>query len=281
MIESLARIKELNNKDITIQRILETIIRRIKDIPNAIAWYLPWGFAKLNKKRLKRFKDIHKDKRCFIIANGPSLKAVDFKLLQDEYTFGMNRIYLMEQTNGFKPKYLACIDKKSQLLQFTDEYNKQTGICFYEWSLRHLFDKKENFIFIKGKFSPGFSKNPVVRRLGNGRTVTYACIQLAYYMGFNEVYLIGKDHSYHVPEHARFGIKSTGNEDNHFISGYYNKGQKWDAPDYKSEEFAYKLAKEKYESEGRIIKDATINGKLSIFEKVDYVELINKRLKLC
>ena len=190
--------------------------------------------------------------------------------MEDEYTFGMNRIYLMEKQNGFQPTYLACIDRKSQLLQFTDDFNNQTNISFYEWNLRHLFDKKENFVFIKGKFSPKFSKNPVIDRLGNGKTVTYACLQLAYYMGFKEVYLIGKDHSYSTSEKAGTGIESTGKENNHFIKGYYKKGQNWDAPDYKSEEYAYKLTREAFEENGRIIMDATIGGNLNVFEKIDF-----------
>jgi hypothetical protein len=273
MLESLKRIKSLDKKDITFGRIMQAIIRRINDVPHRLVWYIPCGFPKKNRERLKRFNNIHRGKRCFVIANGPSLNKIDFKLLENEITIGMNRIYLMEKVNGFKPDYIVCIDRKSQLLQFTEEYNNQKGISFYEWNLRHLFDKKENFIFIKGKFSPKFSTNPVYEGLGNGKSVTYACIQLAYYMGFDEVYLIGKDHSYQTNEKAGKGIKSTGNENNHFIKGYYKPGQNWDAPDYISEEFAYKLSREAFENDGRIIKDATIDGKLNVFEKVDFYKL--------
>jgi len=276
MLKTFKRIKNLNKKDITLVRIFQAIIRRINDIPHSFVWYLPWGFPKVNRNRLKRFKDIHKGKRCFVVANGPSLRKINFNLLKNEITIGMNRIYLMEKVNGFKPNYLTCVDRKSQLLQFTEEYNSQKGFCFYEWNLRHLFDKKENFIFIKGKFSPKFSTDPIIDRLGNGKTVTYACLQLAYYMGFNEVYIIGKDHSYNTNEKAGIGIKSTGSEDNHFIKGYYKKGQNWDAPDYKSEEFAYKLARKAFEKDDRVIKDATIEGKLDVFEKVDFYSLFKK-----
>jgi len=273
---SLNRFKQLDKRDITVRRLFMALLRRLANVPHLIAWYLPWGFAKENRERLEKFKNIHKGKRCFIIANGPSLKKIDFDLLKYEYTFGMNRIYLMEGVNGFKPNYLACIDKKSQLLQFTDEYNDQKGICFYEWNLRHLFDKKENFIFIKGRFSPRFSTDPVKDKLGNGKSVTYAVIQLAYFMGFSQVFLIGKDHSYNITEKAGKGIKSTGKESNHFIPGYYKSGQNWDAPDYKSEEFAYELARIAYEGNGRKIKDATIGGKLDVFEKVDFYSLFQE-----
>jgi len=273
MNTTINRIKHLNKKDITLIRIIRAIIRRIANIPHFIAWQLPLKFTIENKKKLKKLHNIHKGKRCFVIANGPSLKKIDFELLKNEYTIGMNRIYLMEKENGFKPNYLVCIDKKSQLLQFTDEYNNQSGICFYEWNLRKKFDNKENFIFIKGKFSPKFCINAEYELLGSGKSVTYTCLQLAYFMGFSEVYLIGKDHSYNTNQKAGVGINSSGEEENHFIKGYYKPGQNWDSPDYKSEEFAYKLARKAFEKDGRIIKDATIDGKLQVFEKVDFNEL--------
>lgn len=272
-MKTLDRFISINRRDITIKRLFQAFLRRLVDIPHAIAWYCPWGVAKTNKEFLIKIKNIHKRKRCFIVANGPSLKKIDFSRLKNEYTIGMNRIYLIKKVNGFSPNYLVCIDRKSQLLQFTDEYNKQTSISFYDWNLRNLFDKKENLIFVKGKFSPGFSKTPVTDRLGNGKSVTYACLQLAYYMGFNEVYLIGKDHSYNTNEKAGSGIKSTGDEENHFIKGYYKKGQNWDSPDYKSEEYAYKLARKAFEDNNRIIKDATVNGKLTVFDKIDFNSL--------
>jgi hypothetical protein len=269
----LDRFNNLEKKDITLIRIISAIIRRIGSIPSNTAWLLPLPFTSENKKKIKSYHNLHKGERCFIIANGPSLKFIDFSLLENELSIGMNRIYLMKEQNGFIPNYLVCIDKKSQLLQFTGDYDKLEIPCFFNWDLRRLFSKKENQHFIKGKFSPEFSKNIVNEPMGNGKTVTYACLHLAYYMGFKEVYLIGKDHSYNTTEKAGSGIVSTGNENNHFIKGYYKKGMNWDAPDYKSEEFAYKLSREAFEKNGRIIKDATINGKLDIFEKVNFLEL--------
>ncbi len=39
--------------------------------------------------------NIHHGQRCFIIGNGPSLQRTDLTKLKDEFTFGMNRIYLV------------------------------------------------------------------------------------------------------------------------------------------------------------------------------------------
>jgi hypothetical protein len=221
---------------------------------------------------MEAFKDIHKGERCFVIANGPSLKKVDFNLLRDEYTIGMNRIYLLREQNGFMPDYLACIDVKSQILQFHEEMDKVEIPCFFNFDLRGKFSKKDNQYFIKSGFARIFQPD-ATKCLGNGKSVTYAAIQLAWYMGFSEVYLIGKDHSYNTSVSAGKSIVSDGKEQNHFIKGYYKPGMTWDAPDYKSEEFAYRLARKYFEENGRVIKDATIDGKLTVFEKVDFNSL--------
>ncbi len=276
MITVLERIKRMDKSEITVSRVFNAIIRRIANLPHKIMWAIPWGFAATNKRKLAEFRDLHKEKRCFVIANGPSLKKIDFELLKDEITIGMNRIYLLEEVNGFKPTYKVCIDRKSQILQFADEYNNQTGTCFYEWDLKHKFEKKDNFIFIKSKFSTKFTKDPIAEPFGSGQSVAYTCMQLAFYMGFTEVYLIGKDHSYNTSQKAGVGIKSTGEEDNHFIKGYYKKGQNWDVPDYKTEEFAYSLCRNAFEESGRIFRDATEGGKLEVFDKISFNSLFKK-----
>lgn len=45
--------------------------------------------------KLIRFKDKHKDERCFIVCNGPSLRISDLEKLYDNniYTFGCNLIF--------------------------------------------------------------------------------------------------------------------------------------------------------------------------------------------
>lgn len=275
MNEAISRIISLKKEDITLKRILAAIIRRISYLPQFFTYYLPFGFYAENRQKMFKFKNIHKGERCFIIANGPSLKKVDFDLLKNEITIGMNRIYLMKNQNGFMPNYLACIDEKSQILQFHEELDLVEINCFFNYKLRGKFSKKQNQHFVLGKFSPKFAVNAPLELFGNGKSVTYTAIQLAFMMGFQEVYLIGKDHSYNTTASAGSGITSDGKEENHFIKGYYKPGQNWDAPDYISEEFAYKLAKKVFEKEKRVIKDATIDGKLNVFEKVNFNDLFN------
>jgi hypothetical protein len=272
-MEGIKRILGFKIKDFTVGRFVRAILRRIGNVLYVFTWNLPFGYSKLNKARLATFSNLHQGKRCFIVCNGPSLNKMDLTLLKDEFTLGMNRIYLMEEVNGFKPTYLFCLDKAVQLLQFTEEFDAVDVPCFYNWDLNTIFSRKSNQHFFKGKFSPAFSKDPLVNMLGNGKTVTYIAIQFAYYMGFTEVYLIGKDHSYNTAVKPTNAVISDGHDQNHFSPKYYKPGQIWDAPDYFSEEFAYKLARKAFEESGRKILDATLGGKLDVFEKVNFYEL--------
>ena len=267
----IKRLLNIKLSELSFYRLSGALWRRIIYFPQLIIWSLPWGFNKTNREKLKSLNNIHKDKkRCFIIASGPSLKDINFDLLRNEITFGMNRAYLMKEQMNFLPTYLCCIDVNTQLKQFTNGYDNFCEIpTFYNWDLRHLFTKKDNRYFIKNRFSPKFLIQ-LPGMFGNGKSVTYACIQLAFIMGFKEVYLIGKDHSYKFSSNVGKSNVFSGKENNHFLKGYYNKGQIYTAPDYTGEEFAYKVARETFEKNGRVIKDATINGKLNVFEKIDF-----------
>jgi hypothetical protein len=260
------------NGGVSLHRIYAAILRRVAHIPQRIWYFAPFGFPLRNRKNIAKYKDIHKGKRCFIIANGPSLNKINFDLLKDEITIGMNRIYLMEKENGFKPKYLICSDVRVQLKQFRDEYDNVAIPCFYNWQARRIFLKKKSQVFLLHRLGSSFSIN-LKNGYGSTTSVTYAAIQLAYYMGCTEVYLIGKDHSYDTNAKTFTDIVSDGKESNHFIKGYYKPGMIWLAPDYKSEEYAYSIARSHFEKNNRTIKDATVDGKLQVFEKVDFYSL--------
>jgi hypothetical protein len=264
------------NGGISWGRVFTAILRRLKYTPHSIYYFFPFGFPLKNRKNIKKYRDIHKGRRCFIIANGPSLNKINFDELKDEITIGMNRIYLMEKENGFKSKYIVCVDIKTQLSQFRDEYDQVDVKCFYDWGSQCNFSKSKNQMFILKKGSPSFSKN-LINGFGNTTSVTYAAIQLAHFMGCTEVYIIGKDHFYNTQADAFKDLISDGKESNHFINGYYKAGMIWTAPDYKSEEYAYSIARKIYEADNRIIKDATIGGKLQIFEKIDFYSLFNPK----
>jgi len=271
----LKYLKDMSLKELSLERIANAIKVRIKDLPHYMSWHFNSKEAKNNKEKLEQYHNIHKGKRCFIVANGPSLKETDVSLLKDEITIAMNRMYLNAGQMGFMPTYIVVHDIPIQLLQFRDDLDALTLPKFFNWNARKHFTKKDNLTFIRSDYTPKFSTDLTQSSWG-GHSVTSICIQLAYYMGFDEVYLVGKDHNYEQTGTPGKLVIATGDEKNHFTKNYYTKGMGWRIPDYKGEELAYTMAKKAFDNSGRKIFDATINGKLDIFPKVDFYSLFKK-----
>jgi glycosyltransferase involved in cell wall biosynthesis len=220
---------------------------------------------------LSRYKDKHRGQRCVIIGNGPSLNKMDLSFLKNEITFGMNRIYLLFDKWDFRPTYYVSVNplvieqSAEQICKI--ESPKFLGIK----SLPYIRDHRD-IIFLQSVRKQFFSKDPR-NALCEGHTVTYVAMQLAYFMGFSEVILIGVDHHFKSQGPANQEVVSEGNDENHFHPHYFGKGVRWNLPDLEKSEVAYRLAKQAFEADGRRIMDATVNGRLNIFPKADYKQI--------
>jgi hypothetical protein len=222
--------------------------------------------------RLGEFADRHAGQRCFIIGNGPSLRQMDLSLLRDEFTFGMNRIYLMFPDLGFTTTYFTTVNSLV-IEQCAQEICNLPIPQFLSWRSHHLIDPGPDTIFLHTTYSGTCFQRDARRRLWEGATVTYVTLQLAYYMGFSQVILIGVDHSYATQGKPNTTIVSQGDDPNHFNSGYFGKGFRWQLPDLVTSERAYTLARQAYEAAGRQVLDATVSGRLTIFPKAEYTSL--------
>jgi hypothetical protein len=120
-----------------------------------------------------------------------------------------------------------------------------------------------------------FFSTDVTNGIWGGATVTYAAMQLAYYMGFSEVILIGVDHSFSTQGTPHKVVRSEGNDPNNFDANYFGAGFRWQLPDLNTSEIAYSMAKRAFEQDDRRIVDATLGGKLQVFEKLNYINLFN------
>ena len=243
-------------------------LRRLPDLP--AAYLHPW--RRESRRRLASLKDSHKGERCFVVGNGPSLKNTDLSKLKDDFCIGMNRIFLAADELGFCPNILVCVNDLV-VEQSVEEFNNLQMPKFFSWRARKWLkmDPWSHFIYTSYT-SPKFSKD-VTRRVWEGATVTNVCLQLAYHMGFSEVILIGVDHSFATKGKPNTTIQSQGDDPNHFSAAYFGKGFRWQLPDLETSELGYRMARQAYEQSGRRILDATIGGKLDIFEKVDYLSL--------
>jgi len=224
-------------------------------------------------RKLKQLENLHANQRCFIIGNGPSLRQTDLTRLRGEYTFGLNRIYLLFPELGFCTTYLISVNDLV-IEQCAAEMQSLTVPKFITWRARHWFHSDPKVTYLDTDFTGEENFCPkITGRVFEGYTVTYVALQLAYHMGFNEAILIGVDHNFVTQGTANQAVVSQGDDPNHFAPNYFGKGFKWQLPDLAGSERAYTLARNAYSCAGRHVLDATIGGKLTIFAKIDYSSL--------
>ncbi len=221
-------------------------------------------------EKLKRFKDIHKGKRCFVIGNGPSLRYEDLNRLYEhnEICFGANRIYLAYSYTDWRPDYYVAAD---YMVIRSDSENilGMKGIKFIRHFYNHIENWKKDDIYefrsrtrLLGKPQLSFD---MYEGIYQGYTVVYDAVQIALYMGFDEIYLIGVD--------MTSGIRCE-DEGSHFYK----------IPDEKSDEVFgksnivdtrkwLKYAAETIEKTGRKLRNATRGGELEEVIRVDFDSL--------
>ena len=224
-------------------------------------------------RALLKFRDSNQGQRCFIIGNGPSLRQTDLSLLKGEITFGLNRIYLLFPELGFKTTYLVSVNDLV-LEQCSEEIKALEMPKFTTWRARKRLSNDPGNIFIDTDYTgPENFSGDASGRLFEGFTVTYVALQLAYFMGFKEVILVGVDHNFITQGPANAAVVSNGDDPNHFSLSYFGKGFKWQLPDLEGSERAYRLANAAYIAAGRKVFDATVGGRLTVFPKIAYKSL--------
>lgn len=244
-------------------------LMHLPDLPGV--YFHPW--RRESMARLAELEDIHKGKRAFIIGNGPSLKQTDLARLKGEFTFGLNRIYLIFPELGFGTTYFVSVNNLV-IEQCINDISALPMPKFLSWRSHRFFPTgplPATFLYTTYD-NPAFARD-VRHRVWESATVTYVALQLAFHMGFEQVILVGVDHNSNVPGQANTTIVSQGDDPNHFNRGYFGKGFRWQLPDFEMSEIGYRLARQAYEADGRQVLDATIGGKLTVFPKVNYSSL--------
>ncbi|HNT53575.1 MAG TPA: DUF115 domain-containing protein [Anaerolineaceae bacterium] len=240
-------------------------LARLKDWPAAT--FHPW--RRDTRSRLAALHNSRAGQRCFILGNGPSLRQTDLSKLRNEATIGLNRIFLAFPEMGFQTSYLVSINDLV-IEQSAVELQSLAIPRFFAWRAHRWLQPADDLFFLYTTYTgPRFARD-VRGRLWEGATVTYVALQLAFYLGFETVILIGVDHNFVTQGKPNTTIVSEGDDPNHFHPGYFGKGFRWQLPDLDTSERGYLLARRAYEQAGRRVLDATVGGKLQIFEKVDY-----------
>lgn len=264
------------------------LLKRIRYYPNKKKWETlnmkiekeasqrAKGFDDDKFKSLKNVCELHKGERCFIVATGPSLTLEDLSLLRNETTFGMNSICRIYEKTDWRPTYYGIQDifVYPQMKDVIDRYYANADNVFVSDELAEKYHLPGNFIqypFNSAyhlydqhfyKFYSKFSGNAYAE-VYDGYSITYSLLQIAVYMGFKEIYLLGADCNYKK------------GEKNHFVeSGHY------DRLEYLNHDkmiTGYQASKEYADSHGIKIINCTRGGMLETFERMNLEDVLKER----
>ena len=217
---------------------------------------------------LEIYKNRHLGERCVIVCNGPSLNKMDLSFLKNEICFGLNKIYLGFKKFHFYPKYYVAVNQKV-LLQSVTEIKALTSVKFLSARCGDLFQQNALTHIVDTSNPPARFCQDITNGLEEGGTVTYAALQVAFYLGLKDVIIIGMDHRFDYSGKPNQSNFLEGPDKNHFCSSYFSN-ENWDNPDLINSEASYKVARNVYEQSGRNILDATVDGACTVFNKKDY-----------
>jgi len=206
--------------------------------------------------------------RIFIIGSGPSLLDTNFDSIKNEILFGVNRLFLGYEEFGINCKFYAASDPNIDYLPnilnldtclflghgALDNYIKNIMLKDIKVNKNPLLLPLLGWMWEKdGKFSKNLTRGTF-----NGWTIICDIpLQAAYYMGFEEVYLLGCDWDFSKQSHF-YDTKTNTND-----PLFYERSFK-----------SYKVCKKVYEDDGRKIINVTPNTKLDVFERSTLEEII-------
>lgn len=239
------------------------------------------GYLDKRYEQLREFAGIHEGERCFIVCTGPSLTVKDVDALKGEYTFGLNSITKMFPKTDWRPTYYVIEDLAIYISLENELQASNLKHCFTSDLLIKKLNPKVDFIaypfdrrnhplvVYHPSTKPDLAFSGNAYSIVNGAySVTFSAMQLAVYMGFKEIYLIGCDCDYSgTKKHfENFTFTNVGPT---IKNEYDDVAQKMI--------LSFEVAREYCDAHGIRIFNATRGGKLEVFERVDIDEVIGRK----
>lgn len=240
--------------------------------------------------RIAKWKDAFNGGKCVLLGNGPSLTIQDLEKLHQKnaITFGCNFINKIFDKTAWRPDFYCCIETSAILTNIDyiihgdvkAKFVKDLSLTEHEGKLSESM--AENLcLFNYACSSDEFSSDPS-KLVFDGYTVMFSMLEFAVYLGFKNIYLLGVDNSQPPEVHTSNFLEQKA----HFYDEDENelKLRKEIMPkhkDYDNYELYqknlnkyYGVAKKYAERHGIKIMNATRGGKLEVFERVDFDEVI-------
>lgn len=239
-----------------------------------------------NHRRILSFKNKHIGDKCFVIGSGSSIRNMDLTQLKDEITFGFNSFYLISDALGFMPTYYLIEDSLPAEDNCTVINELKDTTKIFPKDLSYCLKPDQNTIYVHmdryySDFSrsdfPRFSED-ALRCVYWGGTVAFMALQMAYYMGIREVYLLGIDLDYKLSvDESTVGdgevITTYGEDDNHFHPMYFGNGKRWHYPNVERMQKSFEHVWKHFNVNGRKVFNAGIGGNLKTIPRVNYNDI--------
>ena len=157
----------------------------------------------------ERFRDIHRGQRCFILGSGKSILQNDLKLLSGEIVITQNNFHMHEDVDVFAPAY-HCVVPMYQPPAYASDWAEwfrsmqerlPSGTQLFAGvgsrdvlEQPRLFEGRRHYVRVG--LSPLYLRHAaydltrVMMEVGTALTM---CLQLALFMSFAKVYLVGFD----------------------------------------------------------------------------------------
>lgn len=238
------------------------------------------------RPRLRALRERYKGhKRCFLIGNGPSLNRTDLNMLKEEVTFAVNGFFLKARDLDWSPTFYLVEDHlvAEDRAHWINRLKGPTKL--FPAYLGYAFPAAEDTIFYNHRprksYPHGFDFSLEADKITyTGCTVTFSMMQIAAYLGFEEIYLIGVDASYDIPADAQEGkdyavgvLDMKSDDPNHFDPNYFGKGFRWHDPQVEKMLEAYGEARRTIQGTPQRIYNATVGGQLEVFERRSFASL--------
>lgn len=233
-------------------------------------------------KKLASYKDKYKGKRCFLVGNGPSLKADDLTMLHNngEVTFALNRVYNIFDDTSWRPTFYISQDEK-MLSGCQEDVNKLDLPAkfipiqlnwYHDINIDDALYFNMNWQQVENPMEFGFSDD-ISHEIFCATTGMYTAAQMAAYMGFSEIYFIGVDHHFHTSINNKGEIIIDNSVKDYFSDKYNEDKDDLYIPNTEKSTLTYIAMKKHCEKRNINVFNATRGGKLEVFPRVDFDSL--------
>ena len=235
-------------------------------------------------RRILKFKEKYHGKRCFLIGNGPSLKAEDLTKVHEnnEITFSFNRIYNIFDDTEWRPDFYVSQDEKmlSGCVDIVDSLELPVKFIPIQMHWYHGIDVHDALYFnmnwqtLDNPENYLFSDN-IEHEIACASTGMYTAAQLAAYMGFSEIYLIGVDHHFQISQNNKGEIIVDNTVKDYFSEKYNEDKEQLYIPNTEKSTETYVAMKMRCSERGIKVYNATRGGKLEVFPRIEFDKLFS------